>query len=154
MGTVKFKLVVLLLFVLTQESLAQFQPRNLTKHWSIRDGLSQGVINSITQDSQSMMWFATEDGLNRFDGYSFKVFQYDPDNKTSIADNFIQSIFKDSQGTLWASSRKGLLKFDLYHETFSIYQHDFKNTKNYAFNDVSLITEGSAGNLWVSWYGS
>lgn len=143
-----------LLFVLTQGARAQFQPRNLTKHWSIKDGLSQGVVNSITQDNQSLMWFATEDGLNRFDGYSFKVFQYDPDTKSSVADNFIQSIFKDSQGTLWVSSRKGLMEFDPYHETFSTYHHDFKNKTNYAFNDVSFITEGSAGNLWVAWYGS
>src|SRR5687768_9671973 len=154
MGTVKFKLIVLFLFVFTQCLFAQFQPRNLTKHWSIKEGLSQGVVNSITQDNQSMMWFATEDGLNRFDGYSFKVFQYDPDDKNSIADNFIQSIFKDSQGTLWVSSRKGLLKFNPFQETFSLYQHDFENKSNYAFNDVSFIAEGSAGNLWISWYGS
>jgi signal transduction histidine kinase/ligand-binding sensor domain-containing protein/DNA-binding response OmpR family regulator len=154
MNGLKFSVILGLLLTVAQGSFAQFQPRNLTKHWSIKDGLSQGVVNSITQDSQSMMWFATEDGLNRFDGYSFKVFQYDPDDKTSIADNFIQSIFKDSQGTLWASSRKGLLKFDPYHETFSTYQHDFKNKSNYAFNDVSFITEGSAGNLWICWYGS
>lgn len=154
MNRLKFNVILGFLLVLNHGTLAQFQPRNLTKHWSIKDGLSQGVVNSITQDTQSLMWFATEDGLNRFDGYSFKVFQYDPDNKTSIADNFIQSIFKDSEGTLWVSSRKGLLEFDPYHETFSIYHHDFKNKKNYAFNDVSFITEGSAGNLWLSWYGS
>ena len=154
MSRAKFNAIVGFLLILSQGTLAQFQPRNLTKHWNIKEGLSQGVVNSITQDDQSLMWFATEDGLNRFDGYSFNVFRYDPDNKSSIADNFIQSIFKDSEGTLWVSSRKGLLKFDPYHETFSIYQHDFKNKKNYAFNDVSFITEGSAGNLWISWYGS
>lgn len=154
MRTITFKLIVLFLFVFTQCSLAQFQPRNLTKHWSIKEGLSQGVVNSITQDNQTMMWFATEDGLNRFDGYSFKVFQYDPDDKNSIADNFIQRIFKDSQGTLWVSSRKGLLKFDPFQETFSLFQHDFKDKNKYAFNDVSFIAEGSADNLWISWYGS
>lgn len=150
----KFRIIAGFLLALVQCSFAQVQPRNLTKHWSIRDGLSQGVINSIAQDDQSLMWFATEDGLNRFNGYSFKVFRYDPDIKTSIADNFIQSVFKDSKGTLWVSSRRGLLKFDPYQETFSVYQHDFKDKKNYAFNDVSFITEGSAGNLWVAWYGS
>ncbi len=154
MTRLQYSVIVGFLLILSHELTAQFQPRNLTKHWSIKEGLSQGVVNSITQDNQSMMWFATEDGLNRFDGYSFKVFQYDPDDKTSIADNFIQSIFKDSEGTLWVSSRKGLLKFNPYQETFSIYRHDFKDKENYAFNDVSFITEGSAGNLWISWYGS
>lgn len=150
----KTYIIPVFLLGLVHVAAAQFQPRNLTKRWSIKDGLSQGVVNSITQDRQGLIWFATEDGLNRFDGYSFTVFQYDPDNKTSIADNFVQSIFKDSDGILWVSSRKGLMEFDPYHETFSLYQHDFQHQKNNVSNDVSYITEGSSGNLWLSLYGS
>lgn len=132
---------------------AQLQPKNLVRHWATKDGLSQGVVNSITQDNQSLIWFATEDGLNRFDGYSFKKFYHDPENESSLADNFIQCVFKDSNGTLWVSSRKGLLKFDPLHEKFITYRHPFK-TPHYALNDVSHIAEGSARNLWVSLYGS
>lgn len=149
-----FVFVVGFLPVLLQAVSAQFQPKNLIKHYGIKDGLSQGVINSITQDNSSLMWFATEDGLNRFDGYTFKIFRYDPDNKYSIADNFIQNVFKDSDGVLWVSSRKGLLKFDPLKESFSLYQHQFSDKTNYAFNDVSYITEGGSKNLWISWYGS
>ncbi len=150
------RFILFILFVISLESvLAQFQPKkNLIKHYSVKDGLSQSVVNSITQDNQSLMWFATEDGLNRFDGYTFKTFRYDPDTKTSIADNFVQSIFKDTEGTLWVSSRKGLLRFDPDKETFTLYKVNFKNTTSYAFNDVSFITEGQSGNLWISLYGS
>jgi signal transduction histidine kinase/ligand-binding sensor domain-containing protein/AraC-like DNA-binding protein len=145
----------LLLFVLIAvHSFAQLQPKNVIKQWSLKDGLSQGVVNSITQDQQALMWFATEDGLNRFDGYSFKVFQYDPNNKFSIADNFIQKVFKDSEGTLWVSSRKGLLRFDPKLESFSSFNYPFKPTDTYKANDVSFITEGASNNLWVTWYGS
>ncbi|HEX6224023.1 MAG TPA: two-component regulator propeller domain-containing protein, partial [Chryseolinea sp.] len=154
MKGLKFRVILGFVLMGTLGALAQSQPRNLTKHWSIRDGLSQGVVNSISQDSQSLMWFATEDGINRFDGYSFKVFRYDPDNKTSIPDNFVQSVFKDSEGDFWVSSRKGLLAFDPHHETFSLYHHDFGDKANYTSNDVSFITEGSSGNLWIAWYGS
>jgi signal transduction histidine kinase/ligand-binding sensor domain-containing protein/DNA-binding response OmpR family regulator len=154
MDGLKFKVVVGFLLVVVHGSMAQFQPKNLIKHWSIKDGLSQGVVNSITQDNQSLIWFATEDGLNRFNGYSFKIFRYDPDIKFSIADNYISSVFKDSEGILWVSSRKGLLKFDPMVEAFSTFQHEFKNKNNYAYNDVSFITEGMAGNLWIAWYGS
>jgi signal transduction histidine kinase/ligand-binding sensor domain-containing protein/DNA-binding response OmpR family regulator len=134
--------------------LAQIQPKNLVRHWNIKDGLSQGVVNSITQDNQSLIWFATEDGLNRFDGYSFKKFRHDPENQSSIADNFIQCVFKDSDGTLWVSSRKGLLKFDQLHERFYTYRHPFSTDRKYSINDVSHISEGSHKNLWVSWYGT
>lgn len=65
---------ILFLWVFTLPTYAQLQPKNLVKHWSLKDGLSQGVINSATQDDQSLIWFATEDGLNRFDGYTFKYF--------------------------------------------------------------------------------
>lgn len=120
----------------------------------MKDGLSQGVVNSIVQDNQSLMWFATEDGLNRFDGYSFKVFRYNPDVASSIPDNYVSSIFKDAAGNLWVSSRKGLLSFDPQTEAFSVYKHQFKPDAQYAHNDVSFITEGQAGNLWVCLYGS
>jgi signal transduction histidine kinase/ligand-binding sensor domain-containing protein/DNA-binding response OmpR family regulator len=132
----------------------QIHSQNLIKKWNVKDGLSQGVVNCITQDNQSLIWFATEDGLNRFDGYSFKIFRYKPEEPTSIPDNFIQHLCKDSDGNLWVSSRQGLLQFDPYHETFSLYKYDFKNKEHYAFNDVSHISEGSKGNLWIAWYGS
>lgn len=153
MNRSKFRVAAFLLLCI-HSAIAQLQPRNLVKHWGTHAGLSQGVVNSIVQDDESLMWFATEDGLNRFDGYSFRIFRYDPDNKSSIADNFVQSVFKDPEGTLWVSSRKGLLEFDADHETFSLYSHDFKGRPHYTFNDVSFITQGSAGNLWIGWYGS
>ncbi|MEO7992513.1 MAG: two-component regulator propeller domain-containing protein, partial [Chryseolinea sp.] len=148
-------ILFILFFISLESAFAQFQPKkNLIKHYSVKDGLSQSVVNSITQDNQSLMWFATEDGLNRFDGYTFKTFRYDPDNATSIADNFVQSIFKDTDGTLWVSSRKGLLQFDSNKETFTLYKVDFSGKSNYAYNDVSFITESHSGNLWISLYGS
>jgi ligand-binding sensor domain-containing protein len=133
--------------------MAQFHPQNLVKHYSITQGLSQGVVNSIIEDQEHIIWFATEDGLNRFDGYSFKIFKYDQGSKNGLPDNFVQSLYKDSQDTLWISTRKGLLKFDPDVESFELYKHQFKN-KPASTNDVSFITEGSTGNLWIAWYGS
>jgi ligand-binding sensor domain-containing protein len=64
--------------------------------YSLRDGLSFGIINSITQDSKGFMWFATDDGLNRFDGTNFKVFKPEPNNPYSLPSNYVQVIFKDT----------------------------------------------------------
>jgi ligand-binding sensor domain-containing protein/signal transduction histidine kinase/DNA-binding response OmpR family regulator len=148
----RFALPVFLVFVFSWTARAQFQPKNLIKHYNLKDGLSQGVVNSVVQDDESLIWFGTEDGLNRFDGYSFKVFKHDPQKKNGLPDNFIQSLFKDSDGTLWISSRKGLLKFDPNVESFTLFNH--KNPKTNASNDVSFITEGSSKNLWLAWYGN
>lgn len=150
----KKKVITGFFSVLSIASLAQFQPKNLIKHWSIKDGLSQSVVNGIVQDDQSLMWFATEDGLNRFDGYAFKIFKFDPRENQVVSDNFVQHIFKDSRGTLWISSRNGLLEFDAAKETFSLYKNPIKHPSTYTTNDVSHIAEGSAGNLWVAFYGT
>src|SRR5690606_5000477 len=142
-----------LLIVVSIGSSAQLQPKNLIKHWSIKDGLSQSVVNGIVQDDQSLMWFATEDGLNRFDGYTFKIFKFDPRDKQVVSDNFVQHIFKDSRGTLWISSRNGLLEFDAAKETFVLHKNPIGHPSVYTANDVSHITGGSGKNLWVSLYG-
>lgn len=129
-------------------SFSQFQPNPLIKHYSIRDGLSQGVVNSIVEDADGMIWIATEDGLNRFDGYDFKVFKHEHAPGNIHSDNFIQSLYRDSEDTLWISSRNGLLKFDPGRESFT----RFKYTEKPALNDVSFITEGLSKNLWIAWY--
>lgn len=147
-------ILLLLIAWMPLMAIAQQEPENRVKGYSIKDGLSQGVVNSIVQDDQGLMWFATEDGLNRFDGYSFKVFKHDPDNPRSLADNFIQNIFKDSQGSFWVSSRKGLHYFDQLHEQFTLYQYRASPESRSPQNDVSFITEGSVHNLWIAWYGA
>jgi signal transduction histidine kinase/ligand-binding sensor domain-containing protein/DNA-binding response OmpR family regulator len=144
--------VLVLLGCSTVPTVAQFAPQNIVKHYSLKDGLSQGVVNSIAEDSQSFIWVATEDGLNRFDAHSFKVFKYQKGNTSGISGNFIQDIFKDRDGTLWVSSRNGLQKFDPNFEVFNLYTNGLSTSNGPSLNDVSCITEGSSGNLWVAWY--
>ncbi|MBL0739805.1 hybrid sensor histidine kinase/response regulator transcription factor [Chryseolinea lacunae] len=147
------RLIAGLFLLMTLSAAGQQEPESRVKRYGIKDGLSQGVVNSITQDDQGLMWFATEDGLNRFDGYSFKIFKHDSDNSKSLADNFVQNIFKDSEGSFWVSSRKGLHHFDRLREQFTLYQHHpTKGGSSSPQNDVSFITEGSAHNLWIAWY--
>jgi signal transduction histidine kinase/ligand-binding sensor domain-containing protein/DNA-binding response OmpR family regulator len=145
-------LTILLLFLSSVPSEAQFSTQNVIKHYDLKDGLSQGVVNSIAEDSQSFIWFATDDGLNRFDGYNFKVFKHEKGVKNTIVGNFVSSIFKDQDGTLWVSSRLGLQRFDPDKESFDVYRHTAEDGSGRSRNDVSFIADGAHNSLWLALY--
>ncbi len=113
-------------------------------------GLSQNTIHSILQDKQGFMWFATEDGLDRFNGYSFTAFKNDPRDKNSISDNFIWTIYEDHEGTLWVGTNNGgLCKFNRDRQNFTIYKNDPANPTSLSNNNVRAIYEDHEGTLWV-----
>lgn len=118
---------------------------------TINDGLSQGMVNCILQDKFGFMWFATRDGLNRYDGHRFVVYQHDPSDSTSLSDNFVQTIFEDSKGRLWiGTSSKGVELFDRENDNF-IHLRDLLNNSSPLANDyVMQIREDKTGLLWIS----
>lgn len=143
------KMILLAAFLCMNGGLfAQPEVNRIIKRYGIKDGLSQAVVNSITQDEKGFMWFATDDGLNRFDGYEFRSFKFDIDADVPFHDNFVQRIFKDSRGRLWVSSRRGLYRFDLSSEKMK----RFLDNRSGVSNDVSFISESSSRKLWIAWY--
>jgi len=96
------------------------------------------------------MWFGTQDGLVRYDGYSMKVYQTDPDDSLSISNRNIFTIYEDGSGTLWIGTRKGgLNRFNRATETFTRYVHSPEDSTSINSNLVNIIEEDKAGNLWV-----
>ncbi len=91
-------------------------------HLSTNEGLSQSTVLSIAQDKKGFMWFATLDGLNRYDGYEFTSYKNNPDDTTTIADNMIRDVFIDSGNNLWAGTGKGLSLWNREKEIFRNYQ--------------------------------
>lgn len=90
------------------------------KRLSIDEGLSAVTVNAIYQDSHDFIWIGTQDGLNRYDGYHFKVFKNDPYNSRSISSNDVKCILEDKNGTMYFGSNGGGLSiYDKYTETFS-----------------------------------
>ena len=74
---------------------------------SLEQGLSQSVVLSILQDSRGFMWFATQDGLNRYDGHEFVVYKHDSENPNSLSDNFVNALYEDPSGALWIGTNGG-----------------------------------------------
>ena len=117
----------------------------------INDGLSQGMVVRMFQDRYGFMWFATLDGLNRYDGYKFTVYRHDPQNKTSITKSFVQSFFEDSQGRLWIGTISGGLDlFDHETETFIHVNQQAGNTNSLSEGSITSIAEDMHGNIWVN----
>ena len=108
--------------------------------FSPSDGLSQIRVSEMVQDNEGFMWFGTEYGLNRYDGYSFKVFAHDPRNPNSLSGAFIDALFKDRSGALWVSSGQFLNRFDLLTETF----------RRFPIQMVNHISQDRAGKLWLA----
>lgn len=117
----------------------------------IQQGLSQSAVNCIFQDRQGFMWFGTQDGLNRFDGYNFKVFKHDPADTASLNDNFIASIHEDRNGALWITSLNQpdvLNRFNPLTEAFTRIPADSVNLKGASGSSVFATHEDSAGVIW------
>ncbi len=118
------------------------------KHLTIDDGLSQNLVHTILQDRQGFMWFGTQDGLNRYDGYTFTIFQYNPYDSTTIAGHEIRALFEDTAGNLWIGAT-GLNRFEPASETFVRFQHQPNNPHSLSNNSVLAICEDQNGRLWI-----
>lgn len=87
--------------------------------YSISDGLSQSVVNCIFQDSKGYIWFGTQNGLNKYNGYIFEVFTYNPNDTNSIANNWINGITEDKEANLWIATKGGLVKYTRKEKRFT-----------------------------------
>lgn len=118
------------------------------RHFSVREGLSDGHVTAIVQDSRGYLWVGTRNGLNRYNGYGFKVFQNDPADPNTIVGNNIQCLYIDSKGNIWAGLVGGQVScYYPEQETFRNYNCYFSPSE--ADGDVSAITE-EGGYMWVT----
>lgn len=89
-------------------------------HYLVEDGISQSEIKCILQDSEGYIWLGTQNGLNKFDGYTFEKYFYDPSDDHSISNNWIFDITEDPGGGIWLATKGGLNKFDKKTGQFSL----------------------------------
>ena len=111
------------------------------RHYQVENGLSNNATICSLQDKKGFLWFGTKDGLNRFDGYSFKIFRNLPNDSGSIGSNFIHCLYEDPTGILWAGTENGLYQFNEATESFL----QPKGTTNIPIRDIRM---DGKGDLW------
>ena len=118
-------------------------------HISANGGLSQTRVAQVVQDDDGFLWFATQYGLNRYDGYDFKVFVHDPAKGNSLSCVYIVSLLMDRDGTLWVGCEHGVDRFDKATEAFVHYRIEGANSPGVAVT-VFHISQDHTGALWLS----
>ncbi len=119
-------------------------------HAGRTEGLSHHTVYSILQDRSGFMWFGTECGLNRFDGYEFTVFQHVPGDSSSLSHNSVLQLFEDREGSLWIGTLNGgLNSYDPHSGEFRNFRHIPGRSDSLSHDIVSAICEDRDGTLWV-----
>jgi len=116
---------------------------------SIEQGLSETTVYCALQDKKGFLWFATQDGLNRYDGYEFRVFRHDDRDPSSLMSGFITSCLIDSTGSIWIGSARGLDRFEPSRFTAEHFTHEQNNPHSLSDDHVTAIAEDHAGRIWV-----
>ena len=143
--------VVFVLFITLWGAAATAQ--NITSYESIStaQGLSQGMVFDLLQDTEGFIWVATKNGLNRYDGYSFKIFTNDPYNSYSLSSNTILLLFEDSKGRIWAGTENaGLNIYDKQNGKFYRIAHSNLDPASLSGNGIRSIMEMPDGRMLVA----
>lgn len=114
MNRLKFTIFCLPILLLTEVAIAQGN-----KYFTSENGLSSSLFNQIYQDSNDMIWFATENGLNKFDGSKVKTYKHDDADSLSLCHNYVTSIFEDSRGRLFIGTFGGLQMYNPITDKFT-----------------------------------
>lgn len=119
-------------------------------HLSVKEGLSNSFVNCLIQDRTGFIWFGTDDGLNRFDGYDIKVYRNHPDDKFSLSENIIWALHEDRSGNLWIGTKSGgLNKYDSHTDRFEHWDLDSNSTEEI---NITYICEDGKKNIWIGTY--
>lgn len=109
-------------------------------HIGLNQGLSQATVFDITQDKRGNMWFATQNGLNKYDGYGFTVYQHDEQNRHSIANDVVRTCITDKSGQIWIGTEEGLSLYNADKNWFENFAYP-NNSKKQFINGIVELDE-------------
>ena len=137
-------------------SQGQHAPGSLVRftHLSLDDGLSQNAGLAFLQDRRGYLWIGTQDGLNRYDGYTFTIYKNDPGNPDSLSFNSINALAEDRDGLLWVGTwGGGLNRFDPRTQRFTRFQHDPSKPISLSNDNVTSVAQDATGAIWIGTLG-
>jgi diguanylate cyclase (GGDEF)-like protein len=139
-----------IVLALVASDLFGLEARNVRfRHITPEDGLSQSTVHAIVQDRDGLMWFGTQEGLNRYDGYKIETFSPDPDEDGSRTMPILRALHEDRRGVLWVGTDDGLHRFDRSASKFVRYENDPTNPESLSNNRIRVIYEDREGSLWI-----
>jgi len=118
-------------------------------HLNIEKGLSNNSVNAVYKDRYGFMWFGTDDGLNRYDGFSFNVFKSNIKDPESLIHNRIADLTEDKDGALWIGTNRGISVFDHYTSKFSTPEFSYAGKKSRATDPVFTVKADDKGTVFV-----
>ncbi len=116
--------------------------------YSVEDGLSQSTVNCIYQDSKGFLWFGTQDGLNRYDGYTFNKYKHRINDTNSLPNNWIYSVDGNEAGDLWIGTLNGLVKYIRKEDRFIELYGNQSDSSKFSDKDIHSVMIGSDGKVW------
>jgi len=117
---------------------------------SVADGLAQSAVMAIEQDQSGFLWFATESGLDRYDGYTFKHYRHERGNPNSLASDFVRDLDLADDGSLWiATDGGGISRWDPATDTITTYRSVEADNTSLATDGIRTILAGDDGFVWI-----
>ncbi len=133
-------LTVIVIFWILPRSLNAAEPLRF-QHLGNRNGLSDGRVDVILQDHSGFLWIGTQDGLNRYDGYAFKVFHHSIGDSAGLSSNWIRALYEDGRGFIWIGTEGGgLNRFDPETEQFRSWKYNPEDSLSLSDNFVRSVT--------------
>lgn len=115
-----------------------------------RDGLSHGIVLCALRDSRGFMWFGTRNGLDRYDGHSFRHYRAKPFQANSLPGNVVLALVEDAWGLLWiGTDGGGLCAYDRVTDRYAHFRHDAGDAESLANDIVHALAIDSSGTLWI-----
>ncbi len=149
MDSTRFFIILIILFLLPISVLSAQQPAIAFSHLAPNDGLSQGTILSTLRDERGFLWVGTADGLNRYDGYGFRVFRHQPERPNSIIDNEVTALAEGPNGHIWVGTARGISRYMPDEGYFVNYSASDSSGRGLRNDYVTALFCDSKDRIWV-----